>query len=287
MPPNPLPYPSPYWADWRWPELDAWRRAERAHELVAVLPLGATEQHGPHLPLAVDTTLTLAMLGTAAGQLGPKPRALFLPTLPLGFSPEHAAFAGTLSLSAETCLRLWGDVAASVAAAGLRRLVVFNTHGGHVGLMQAAAREWRSRLGLLVYCVNWFDLPLTEPDGRDALARFSEHERRFGAHAGQIETALMCAIAPQTVALAQAGVFASSAEQRAQQFAILGNGRSARLAWQAQDYHPSGAMGDAAAARAEDGAALLAAVGRALAALLREVQALPLDTLRDGPLQTP
>lgn len=281
---NTLPYPSPYWADWSWPELDAWRCAARAHELVAVLPLGATEQHGPHLPLAVDTTLAHAMLAAAAAQLGPDSRALLLPTLPVGFSPEHAAFAGTLSLSAETCLRVWGDVAASVAGAGLRRLVLFNTHGGHVGLMQAAAREWRSRLGLLVYCVNWFDLPLAEPDGRDPLERFSAHERRFGAHAGQIETALMRAIAPEAVRLAQAGVFASSAELRAQQGGILGNGRSARLAWQAQDYHPSGAMGDAAAACAADGAALLAAVGQALAALLREVQALPLDTLRAGPL---
>lgn len=248
--------------------------------VIAVLPLGATEQHGPHLPLSVDSDLARGIVRACTPHLPPGLPALFLPLQPVGYSPEHDAFAGTLSLKAETVIRLWTDIAESVAASGVRKLVLFNTHGGNVGLLDVVARDWRQRLGLLVYGTSWFNLPLTAADGSDVMARFSAQEQRFGVHGGQVETAMMLALAPDKVRRAEARDFTSSSQARARDFAILGNGRSAKLAWAAQDLNPAGVAGNAAAATAEDGQALIDAAGRALARLLVEIDQLPADTLR-------
>ena len=266
-----------YWADCNttdFSELDA------AHT-VAVLPLGATEQHGPHLPLSVDTDLVNAMLAAALGHLQPADQVLVLPTQSVGLSPEHAAFKGTLTLKPETLIRLWTDIAESVKAAGVNKLVLFNAHGGHVGAMDVVARDLRARLGMLVYSVNWYQLPLLNDKGEDLNDLFSAHEHRFGVHAGDVETSVMLALQPQSVRMALAQNFQSTSEQRAANFTILGNGRSAKLAWQMQDYNPQGAAGNAAAATAVKGQAVLEASGRALSQLLSEVDRLPPDTLSD------
>ena len=271
---------SRFWADWTSPQFEAARSAGSLDRLIAVLPVAATEQHGPHLPLQVDTALVDGVIAQALPHLASDVPALFLPTQAVGFSPEHAAFPGTLTLKAETVIRLWTEIGECVAAAGVKRLVLFNSHGGQVGLMDVVARDLRARLGLLVYSVNWFGLPLTGPDGRDVNALFSAHEHRFGIHAGDIETSMMLALRPDLVDMAQAENFASTSEDRANTFPILGNGKSAKLGWQMQDYHPAGAVGNAAAATVDKGQAVLAAAGRALAQLLAEINALPADTVR-------
>ena len=247
---------------------------------IAVLPLGATEQHGPHLPLSVDANLAHSMVQAATPHLPPDLPVLFLPVQRVGYSPEHAAFAGTLSLKAETVIHLWTDIAESVLASGVRKLVLFNTHGGNTGLMDVVARDWRNRLGMLVYSTSWFNLPLLEPDGRDAMERIPAAEQRFGVHGGQAETAMMLALKPRLVRQSKFKSFESSSQRRARDYPTLGNGRSAKLAWAAQDLNPEGAAGNAAAADLEDGLALIDAAGRALATLLREVDRLPADTLR-------
>jgi len=247
---------------------------------IAVLPLGATEQHGPHLPLSVDANLAHSMVQAATAHLPADLPALFLPVQRIGYSPEHAAFAGTLSLKADTVMRLWTDIAESVLASGVRKLVLFNTHGGNVGLMDVVARDWRSRLGMLVYSTSWFNLPLLEADGKDAMERFPAEEQRFGVHGGQIETAMMLALKPRLVRQSRFKFFDSTSQLRARDYPTLGNGRSAKLAWAAQDLNPEGAAGNAAAADLEDGLALIDAAGRALATLLKEVDRLPADTLR-------
>ena len=249
---------------------------------IAVLPLGATEQHGPHLPLSVDANLAHSMVQAATPHLPADLPALFLPVQRIGYSPEHAAFAGTISLKADTVMRLWTDIAESVSASGVNKLVLFNTHGGNVGLMDVVGRELRTRLGMLVYSVSWFNLPLHGPDGEDILARFSPEERRFGVHAGQLETAMMLALKPRLVRQSKMQAFESSSQARAAAHSILGNGKSAKLAWAAQDLNPEGAAGNAAAANVDDGMALLDAAGRALADLLKEIDRLPADTLKAG-----
>ncbi|MFZ9297644.1 MAG: creatininase family protein [Hylemonella sp.] len=245
---------------------------------IAVLPLGATEQHGPHLPLSVDVDLVDGVIQAAVSQLPQDLPVLILPTQQVGFSPEHQAFAGTLSLSAETVMRIWTELGESVASSGIRKLVLFNAHGGHTGLMEAVGRDLRARLGMLVYSASWFNLPLEE-----AGQTISADEERFGVHAGQMETAMMLALKPGRVLMEKALNFSSSTQQRARDFPILGNGKSAKLAWQMQDYNPAGAAGNAAAATKEQGQVLLAAAASGLGKLLIEIDRLPADVLRQPP----
>ena len=255
-------------------------RLDRART-IALLPVAATEQHGPHLPLSVDAAIADGIVARALRELPPGAPVLALPTQPVGFSPEHTRFPGTLTLRAETLMRVWTELGECVAASGLKKLVIFNTHGGQVGALDLVARDLRARLGMLVYSLSWFNLPLLDESGADVNARFGADEHRFGIHAGDAETSMMLALAPQRVRMARAADFPSASRTRAPQFDILGNGRSAKLAWMMQDYNPQGATGNAAAATVEKGQALVGAGGRALAALLLEVDRLPPDTLAE------
>lgn len=248
---------------------------------IAVLPVAAIEQHGPHLPLSVDTDIVNGVVQAALPHLATDLPVLFLPTQAVGFSPEHTRFAGTLTLKSETLLRVWTELGECVAASGVKKLVLFNAHGGQVGALDLVARDLRARLGMLVYSVNWFHLPLRDEHGQDVNAMFSAEEHRFGIHAGEIETSLMLALAPERVRMPQAEYFRSTSQERAQRFPILGNGKSAKLAWQMQDYNANGAVGNAGAATAEKGRMVLGAAGRALAQLLSEIDQLPPDTLTE------
>jgi creatinine amidohydrolase len=269
--------PVRFWADLATPDFE---RLDRARA-IAVLPVAATEQHGPHLPLSVDTDLVDGVVQTCLPHLPQDLPALFLPTQNVGLSPEHARFAGTLSLRPETVIRVWTEIGAAVAASGVRKLVLFNAHGGHVGIMDVVARQLRAEHGMLVYSVSWFNLPLLDAQGRNVLDLFSADEQRFGVHAGEMETSMMLALRPDRVDMGQARHFRSRAQERAGRFEILGNGRSAKLGWQMQDYNPQGAAGQAQLATAEKGQALVDAAGRALARLLMELDRLPPDTLSD------
>ena len=245
---------------------------------VAVLPLGATEQHGPHLSLGVDSVLVDGIVAAALPLLPAALPALFLPSQHIGLSPEHANFPGTLTLSSKTLLRLWHDIGAGVARAGVRKLVLFNAHGGHVGAMDIVARELRAAHGLIVYGVSWFNLPLGE-----AGTQFSADEHRFGVHAGEIETSMMLALAPDQVAMQAARNFGSASRARAAHYPILGNGRSAKLGWAMEDYNAEGAAGNAAAATAAKGQTVVDAAARSLAALLAEISRLPLSMVGQPP----
>ncbi|HET8747885.1 MAG TPA: creatininase family protein, partial [Ramlibacter sp.] len=211
----------------------------------------------------------------ALKQLPQDASVLVLPTQPVGYSPEHASFPGTLTLPIETVLATWIALGECVARAGVRKLLLFNGHGGQASLLDIVARELRVRCNLIVYGCNWWNLPL----GDEVNGLFSADEHRFGVHAGQIETSLMLALAPDTVRMQQVQDFASSSRERAARYPVLGNGRSAKLGWAMQDYNPQGAAGNAAAADAAHGRAVLEAAGRQLALLLQEIAALPLSTL--------
>jgi creatinine amidohydrolase len=273
----PIPTPPRFWSNLKSPDFAHLDLAR----CIAVLPVAATEQHGPHLPLNVDAALVEGVIAAALPHLPAAQPVLFLPTQAVGLSPEHARFAGTLTLKAETVIGLWTELAESVARTGVKKLVLLNSHGGQVGLLDVVARDLRARLGMLVYSVNWFNLPLTGEDGKPVNDLFSATEHRFGIHAGEIETSMMLALRPEQVDMAKAQNFHSTSQDRAEKFSLLGDGRSAKLAWQMQDYNPEGAVGNAAAATADKGRALLGAAGRSLARLLVEIDQLPADTLSD------
>ncbi len=266
-----------FWADLKSPDFAGLDLAR----CIAVLPVAAVEQHGPHLPLNVDASLADGVVQATLPHLQTDLPVLFLPTQAIGFSPEHTAFAGTLTLKSETVIRLWTDIAESVAATGVKKLVLLNSHGGQVGMLDIVARDLRARLGMLVYSVNWFNLPLVGDNDELVNERFSAEEHRFGIHAGDIETSMMLALKPHQVDMAKAQDFQSTSKDRAQKFSILGDGKSAKLAWQMQDYNPQGAAGNAAAATADKGRAVLDAAGKSFAQLLLEIDSLPADTLHD------
>lgn len=267
------------WADLAWTDFAALDAART----LAVLPLGATEQHGPHLPLGVDTLLAEGVLAAAAPHLPHDAPLLVLPTLAVGLSTEHTAYPGTLSLQPETALALLADVAAGVARAGVRKLLILNGHGGHVGLLDVATRTMRMRHGLLVWSVHWWQLPLTDTDGHDLEGDLGAPERRWGVHAGQLETAAMLALAPHLVRHAALQTFVSRRTEHAPRQPTLHDGRSAKWAWAMHDLHPLGAAGDAAAADASWGQRVLQAAGRALAQLLLEAMDAPLTMLAAAP----
>jgi creatinine amidohydrolase len=268
---------SRFWADLTTRDFAQSQASAAAAEVVAVLPVAAIEQHGPHLPVSVDTTLVDGVIAASLPHLPAALPVLFLPTQQVGKSNEHLRFPGTLTLSAETLIRVWTEIGESVARAGIRKLVLFNSHGGQLSVMDIVARDLRSRCDLLVYSTNWFTLPL----GPEVNGRFSAEEHRFGIHAGDMETSMMLALRPQFVDMGQARDFRSSAQARAAGFPILGNGSTAKLGWQMQDYHPMGAAGNAALATPDKGRQVVEAAGRQLALLLQEVAQLPLSTLVD------
>jgi creatinine amidohydrolase len=239
---------------------------------IAVLPLAATEQHGPHLPLGVDTRLLEGLIDAAVARLPDDASVLFLPTLAIGKSNEHDCFAGTLSLTAHTLIDVWMEIGASVARAGIRKLVLFNGHGGQSAAMDIVNHDLRALLGLLVFAVDWYRLGL--PDGL-----IGSDEIRFGIHGGEIETSMMLALAPHLVDMSRAADFESSLRRHAADYPVLGDQTAARLGWQTQDVNPTGAVGNAAAASAQKGAAIIALVADRFVKLLRELDAMPLSVL--------
>ena len=262
--------PRRYWQDMttnEFAELDAAR-------VIALMPVGAIEQHGPHLPVAVDACLNEVIVAAAVAAMPEALPVTVLPAMPVGKSNEHQAFPGTLTLSAETLIRLWTELGESVARAGVRKLVLFNSHGGQPQIMDIVARDLRVRLNMLVVSVTWFDLGL--PDGL-----FDADEVRHGIHAGTIETAMMLHARPDLVHMDKARDFEPVTVALARDYDILSATGPAAFAWQAQDLHPAGAAGDASTADAERGRQTIEHAAARLVALLEEVDRLPLTVLRD------
>ena len=274
---------SHFWSDLTTRQFAQLAASPSIAQAVAVLPVAATEQHGPHLPVSVDTALVDGVVNAALPHLPADLPVLFLPTQPIGKSNEHIRFPGTLTLSAQTVISLWMDIGASVARSGIKKLVLLNSHGGQASIMDIVARDLRTEHDLIVYSANWYNLPL----GDAVMGLFPAAEHRFGIHAGDIETSMMLALKEKSgikgIDMSQAQHFHSTSQDRAAKYPVLGNGSSAKLGWQMQDYNPQGAAGNAAAATAAKGHALINAAGLQLANLLKEVSDLPLSTLNPMP----
>ena len=271
--------PSHFWSDLTSRHFSQLAASSHVHRAVAVLPVAATEQHGPHLPVSVDTTLVNGVIEATLPHLKDDFPVLFMPTQQVGKSNEHIRFPGTLTLSAQTLISVWMELGACVARAGLKKLVLLNSHGGQVSVMDIVARDLRSAHDMIVYSTNWYTLPL----GDAVLNHFPPEEHRFGIHAGDMETSMMLALREKYVDMAQARDFKSTAQDRAAKYPILGNGSSAKLGWQVQDYNAMGAAGNASIATAAKGQAILDSAGLQLARLLQEISDLPLSTLNPSP----
>jgi creatinine amidohydrolase len=237
---------------------------------IAILPVAAVEQHGPHLPVGVDTFIADGYLARVAPLVPEDLGVLVLPVQAVGKSNEHLAFPGTLTLSAETLIRAWTEIGESVHRAGCRKLVFVNSHGGNVPVIDIVARELRVRLGMLAVVTAWHRLGY--PDGV-----FSPDELRHGIHGGEAETALMLAFRPAAVRMAKAENFVPRTVAMAAENRWLGAAPPAAFAWMSQDLHPAGAMGDAASATAEKGEAAADHGARMFVELLRELDRFSLD----------
>ena len=258
-----------YWTDLSGPEL----AALADEQAVAILPVAAVEQHGPHLPLATDVTIGEGLVAAALERYADDPRTvLVLPTMAVGASMEHADFPGTLSLSPEQAIEQIEAIGASVARAGVKRLMLFNSHGGNKAVLDIAALNLRAAHGLLVVKANYFRFA----PPADALAA---RELAHGLHGGALETSLMLHFAPHAVRRAAIGNFEPLGQRRAEAGATLLPEGDAAFAWLAQDLHPQGVAGDARQGSAEQGAALCDHFAARLGAIIDETLDFDLGTL--------
>ncbi|MFZ4406985.1 MAG: creatininase family protein [Paracraurococcus sp.] len=259
------PLPSRYWRDLPWP---AFRDLPR--DTVAVLPTAAMEQHGPHLPVSVDTTINEGVVARTLALLPAELPVLVLPTQMIGCSVEHIRFPGTLTATPETLIALWTEIGESVARAGIRKLVMLNSHGGQPQILDIVCRRLRIRQAMFAVACMWSRLG--KPPGIVDAA-----EARHGIHGGQVETAVMLRLAPGLVDMAKARNFASAWIAQENAFSTLEPEGAVGFGWETQDLHPSGALGDAGRATAEDGGRILDFAAQRLAALLEEVHRFDLE----------
>ena len=250
------------WADYRTTEyvgIDAMRT-------IAILPTAAIEQHGPHLPVGTDTMIAEGMLAILRQTCPADLDIRILPTQSIGKSNEHLHAPGTLTLTAETALRAWTEIGLSVARAGVRKIVLVNSHGGNLDLISILSRELRVRAGMLAVKCQWSGFG--SPPGL-----FSEHELKYGIHGGDMETSLMLAFRPETVDRTKAQNFGSTAEN-----ATIPPTGPLSYGWIATDLHAAGTVGDALSGTAEKGARTAAHQVAGFIALLHSVAAMPVDS---------
>jgi creatinine amidohydrolase len=245
---------------------------------IAVLPLAAVEQHGPHLPVGVDTYLGDAYLARARPLIPAELPVSFLPAQAIGHSQEHVRYSGTLTLSAETVIRTWTEIGESVRHAGVRKLLLMTSHGGNGSAMEIVARDLRARHDMLVVTCGWQRFGY--PDGL-----FANDEIKHGIHAGDIETSLMLAAHAQSVEKEKMPNAESMTVSLGRDFCWLNASRPAGFGWMTQDLHQSGAVGDATKATAEKGEAALAHGAKAFVELLQEIDRFDLADLRKGPVE--
>lgn len=228
---------------------------------VIVLPTGAIEQHGPHLPCAVDSVISSGVVGHALARLPAEIPAYAIPPITYGKSDEHLHFPGTLTLTGETLLHTILEIGESLYRAGFRKVLMVNGHGGQPQPLQMAMRELRLRHGdMIIIMQDTFKVPNCAESFMD------EKERQMAMHAGHAETALMLALAPDTVQMEKAVVNYPPAFP----CPTLSSTRP-MAAWASYDFGPSGVIGDPRPSTKEQGEAILDSLATSWAQAITEV----------------
>jgi creatinine amidohydrolase len=213
---------------------------------IAVLPVAAIEQHGPHLPVSTDTTIMNGMLETVIARLPEDLDIRILPVQSIGKSNEHVHAPGTLTLTPLAAIQSWADLGASVARAGVKKIVFVNSHGGNEEIMGIVARELRVAFKMLAVKTSWSRF------GRPA-GLYSDIEDRYGIHGGDFETSVMLHFRPDLVDMGKAENFVSSVQRAEREFELLKPTGTHAFAWIASDLNPNGVVGEAHLATAEKG----------------------------------
>ncbi len=260
------------WIDIAWPEIGPAAPAR----WIAVLPLAATEQHGPHLPLGTDVMIAEAYLARVREVVRDSLPVTFLPVQPVGISTEHLDYPGTLTLPTAVALQSWTAIGESVARAGIRKLIIVTSHGGNSAAMTLVAQDLRAHQGLFVVTTSWSRLSAPEK-------LFAAEEVRHGIHGGAIETSIMLARYSWHVRHEAIENFHPSSLAIEKEYRLLSTQRPAPFAWQTQDLHESGAVGNATLASAEKGEQLLDEGAKAFCELLEEVDKFDVNMLSKGP----
>jgi creatinine amidohydrolase len=243
-----------------------------AERVVAILPVGAVEQHGPHLPVRVDAAINAGIIARAVELMPADYPALVLPMMPVGKSDEHLAFPGTLTLSHETLARVWYELGESVHRAGIRKILFLNSHGGQLQLLKVVVRDLRVKLGMLAVSAMW-------PGLIDKNALYDAQENKHGIHGGQSETSVMLHLHPDLVDMDKAQNFVPLTMRIEQESKLLSLEGPISFGWAAQDLHPCGVCGDASRATAELGQLTVERTAAQLIVLIDEIIRYPLERI--------
>lgn len=262
-----MTYRKIWWTDFSAPSYEA----IEPQRTIAILPIAAIEQHGPHLPVGTDAILNQGCLEMLVERAPAELDLRILPVQSAGKSNEHIWARGTVSHTASSLIEAWTELGLSVARAGIRKLVFVNSHGGNEEIMGIVARELRVRAGMLVVKSGWTRFP--PPDGL-----LSDVERRHGIHGGDLETSLMLHFRPELVEMDKLDNFPSIAARDEAEYTYLRPTGTHAYAWIASDLNPAGAVGEAAKATAEKGRLIAEKEVAGMIDLLREVARFPLPS---------
>lgn len=255
-----------WWTDFSAPEFDNLDPMNT----IAILPIAAVEQHGPHLPVGTDTIINTSMMELLAGSAPANLDLRILPVQAIGKSNEHIWSKGTITHTATNLIDAWTQIGLEVARSGIKKIIFVNSHGGNEEIMGIVTRELRVRAGMLAVRSGWRFNP---PEGL-----LTDLERRHGIHGGDAETSLILHFAPNLVDMTKADNFVSIAARDEQQFKYLRptGAFGHNYAWIASDINPSGAVGDASKATAEKGRALAESNVAGMLEVLAEIADMPL-----------
>lgn len=231
--------------------------------VVIIQPIGAIEQHGPHLPIIVDSAISVAVLGKALSKLDQNIPAYALPNLYYGKSNEHWHFPGTITLSAQTLIAVLMEVAESIYRAGFRKFVLMNSHGGQPQVLEIVARDLHIKYSdFLIFPLFTWRVP------HIAKELLTPKELELGIHAGDAETSLMLSVLPEYVKMAAA---VTEYPQGLPENSLISMEGNLPFAWATQDLSKSGIMGDPTTATKEKGDRLLESVADGWVQVIKDI----------------